>query len=212
VWQYDDDGVINPDNINFLPGTMIAKRMGSSGLQPLESGSDFNVADIVLKDQREQIKKGLYADMFAPVDQTPMSATEVVYRQEALSKRIGSPFGRLKNELVFASVRRQVYLLQRQGRIELPRLDGREAGMVPVSPLARAQRMEDIGTIDRFLEQLSLRYGPQMVALITKPEETAQKLGELYGVPPSLIRSEIERKEMIQQMTQMAAAAQAGQQ
>jgi hypothetical protein len=136
-----------------------------------------------------------------------MSATEVVARQEALARRIGAPFGRLKTEKVFPAVRRVVHLLQRAGRIELPRVDGRMVALQPVSPLARAQRMEDIGTIDRFLEQLGLRYGPQMVAMITKPEETAAKLGELYGVPPSIVRTEMERQQMLAEMQRMAAAA-----
>lgn len=38
IWQADDDGVINLNNINLTPGAIIPKAVGSSGLTPLVNG------------------------------------------------------------------------------------------------------------------------------------------------------------------------------
>ena len=46
IWQADDDGVINLSNINLTPGAIIPKAVGSSGLTPLRSGSDFDVSNV----------------------------------------------------------------------------------------------------------------------------------------------------------------------
>ena len=37
IYQMEDDGVINPDTINLVPGTIIPKAMGSAGLQPIQA-------------------------------------------------------------------------------------------------------------------------------------------------------------------------------
>lgn len=34
IWQADDDGVLNPANIKLVPGAIIPKAVGSSGLTP----------------------------------------------------------------------------------------------------------------------------------------------------------------------------------
>jgi hypothetical protein len=62
IWQADDDGVINLNNINLTPGAIIPKAVGSSGLTPLNSAADFDVSQIILKDLRERIRHALLAD------------------------------------------------------------------------------------------------------------------------------------------------------
>ena len=63
MYQVEDDGVINVDNISLIPGTIIPKAMGSSGLQPIAPAGNFNVSDLVLRDMRTNIKKALYNEM-----------------------------------------------------------------------------------------------------------------------------------------------------
>ena len=101
MYQVEDDGVINVDNIALIPGTVIPKAAGSAGLQPIAQAGNFNVSDLVLRDMRTNIKKALYNDMLGnPNEKTPMSATEVAERQADLSRQIGAAFGRLQAELV----------------------------------------------------------------------------------------------------------------
>ena len=76
IYQMDDDGVINPDTINLVPGTVIPKAPNSAGLQPIRQAGDLNFTNFVLSDMRTNIKKALYNDMLGNPDRTPASATE----------------------------------------------------------------------------------------------------------------------------------------
>jgi hypothetical protein len=62
IWQADDDGVLNPATIRLVPGTIIPKAVGSSGLTPLAAPGRFDVSQIVLDDLRARIRHALLAD------------------------------------------------------------------------------------------------------------------------------------------------------
>ena len=55
IYQMDDDGIINVDTINLVPGTVIPKAPGSGGLQPVAAAGSFDVANLVLNDMRLNI-------------------------------------------------------------------------------------------------------------------------------------------------------------
>jgi hypothetical protein len=203
----DDDGVINVDTINLVPGTVIPKTPGTAGLQPISPAGSFDVAGLVLNDMRLNIKRALYNDMLGDPNKTPATATEVAERMADLSRRIGSAFGRLMSEMVQPILQRVVYILKKQGRIDLPTVNGREVKVRSVSPLAQAQANQDITVVDRFLELVAVRFGPDMVNMLINSEEAAVYLGRKFGVPDTLIRDEEERRQM-QQMMQMMAQQQ----
>lgn len=204
IYQMDDDGIINPDTINLVPGTIIPKSPQSSGLQPIQAAGRFDVADLVLSDMRLNIKRALYNDMLGNPDKTPASATEVAERMADLSRRIGSAFGRLQAELVQPVLQRVIHILKKQGRIELPTVNGREVKIRSVSPLAQAQSNQDITAVSRFLELVNAYFGPDMTNLLINSEETAIHLAKKFGVPDGLIRDAEERKQIVAMMQQMA--------
>lgn len=207
IYQMDDDGVINVDTINLVPGTVIPKTPGTAGLQPISPAGSFDVAGLVLNDMRLNIKRALYNDMLGDPNKTPATATEVAERMADLSRRIGSAFGRLMSEMVQPILQRVVYILKKQGRIDLPTVNGREVKVRSVSPLAQAQANQDITVVDRFLELVGVRFGPEMINTLINSEEVALYLGRKFGVPDTLIRDEEERRQM-QQMMQMMAQQQ----
>lgn len=203
IYQMEDDGVINPDTINLVPGTIIPKAMGSAGLQPIQAAGRFDVAQLVLGDMRNNIKRALYNDMLGDPNKTPASATEIAERMADLSRRIGSAFGRLQAELVQPVLQRVIYILKKQGRIEVPTVNGREIKVKSVSPLAQAQANQDITAISRFLELTQGAFGPETLQLLVNSEETAAYLAKKFGVPDNLIRDEAQRKEIVALMQQM---------
>jgi len=203
IYQMDDDGIINPDTINLVPGTIIPKSPQSGGLQPIQSAGRFDVADIVLSDMRLNIKRALYNDMLGNPDRTPASATEVAERMADLSRRIGSAFGRLQAELVQPVLQRVIYILKKQGRIELPTVNGREVKIRSSSPLAQAQSNQDITAVSRFLELVNAYFGPDTTNVLINSEETAIHLAKKFGVPDGLIRDREERREIVAMMQQM---------
>jgi hypothetical protein len=203
IYQMEDDGVVNVDTINLVPGTIIPKAMGSAGLQPINAAGSFDVAQLVLNDMRNNIKRALYNDMLGDPNRTPASATEVAERMADLSRRIGAAFGRLQVELVQPVLQRVIYILKKQGRIDLPTLNGREVKIKSVSPLAQAQANQDITAVSRFLELAQNAFGPELMNLLINSEETAVYLAKKFGVPDSLIRDPAEREQIVAMMQQM---------
>ena len=211
VYQMDDDGIINTDTINLVPGTIIPKAMGSAGLQPIKNAGNFDVANLVLNDMRNNIKRALYNDMLGDPNRTPASATEVAERMADLSRRIGSAFGRLQAEMVQPVLQRVVYILKKQGRIEMPVINGREVKVRSVSPLAQAQANQDISSVARYLQLVGGTFGPEVLNLLINSEDTALYLAKKFGVPDTLVRDSVERQQLLQAAQQVAQAQQQGQ-
>ena len=136
--------------------------------------------------------------MLGDPNRTPASATEVAERMADLSRKIGSAFGRLQSEMVQPLLQRVVYILQKQGRIEIPTVNGREVKIRSVSPLAQAQSNQDIVSLNRFLQTVSGTFGPEVLNILISSEETALYLAKKFGVPDTLIRDEDERQQLVQ--------------
>ena len=67
---------------------------------------------------------------------------------------------------------------------------------------------QDIVTVDRFIELIGARFGPEMVNMLLKSEVVAQYMADKLGVPQTIIRSDEEREQMAQAMAQMQQQAQ----
>jgi chemotaxis protein CheY-P-specific phosphatase CheC len=121
-----------------------------------------------------------------------------------LSRQIGSSFGRLQSELINPLLRRIIRILSKQGRIEIPKVNGREVKIAPRSPLAQAQHLQDVADVSRFNEIIAGTFGPQMINVIVNQNETAKYLAEKMNLPEKLIRNEDEQKAIVEQMNQLS--------
>lgn len=207
IYTAEDDGVVNVSNIRLVPGTVIPVAPGSAGLRAVQGAGDFNVSQLVLGEMRANIKKALFNETLGSPDTTPMSATEVSQRMADLSRQIGSAFGRLQAEFVNRVLQRVVYLLKKQGRISLPKVDGREIKIRSTSPLSQAQAFEDITAVQQFLQTIAQYYGPQMINMYTDGAETAKYLQGKYGVPERIVRNEQQRAQLAQSIAQLQQTA-----
>lgn len=186
IWQADDDGVLNPANIELTPGTIIPKAVGSAGLKPLEMPGRFDISQLVLEDLRRRIRHALLADKLAPVAAPRMTATEVIERSAEMSLLLGATYGRLQAELLTPLVQRAFAILRRRGEVPDIRLDGRLVALDYRAPLARAQGQRNIQNTLSWIESV-LRMGPEAASAIDFPA-AARFLGEALGVPVDLIR------------------------
>ena len=211
IWQMDDDGTMNVDNIDLVPGTILSVDPNSRGLQGVQSPSRFDVSQLVLDSMRENIKRALFNEDFGPMDKTPMSATEVSARQGSLAQVIGSAYGRLLTEFVNPVVMRVVHILKKRGTIELPKINGREIRIVAKSPLARAQRSQDILQLTNFIGMVTNTMGPQAAGQFIDPAKAVAQLAEWYEIPQKLLVSEEARRQQAQQQGEMLAQAEANQ-
>lgn len=86
IWQADDDGVLNPENISLEPGAIIPKAVGSNGLTPLHSKLDMNLTQFVLQDQKENIKKAVQGSALPEFSSGVRTASEYQMRDAEMKK------------------------------------------------------------------------------------------------------------------------------
>ncbi|MBQ8255859.1 MAG: head-tail connector protein [Alphaproteobacteria bacterium] len=143
IWQADDDGVINLNNINLTPGAIIPKAVGSSGLSPLKCGADFDVSQLILKDLRERIRHALLADRLGLLSDKEMTATEILARNADMMRILGATYGRLLHEFIRPLCDRGLQILARRGVIEPIRLNS-DAELKYIAPIAQMTAIENI--------------------------------------------------------------------
>ena len=188
IWQADDDGVLNPANIELKPGAIIPKAAGSAGLTPLQMPGNFDLSQLVLTDLRSRIRNALYADKLAPVESPRMTATEVLERSADMATMLGATFGRLQNELITPLIKRCFAILRRRGEVPDVNLDGRYVQIDYRSPLALAQAQRNVQNTLSWIQSVSAM-GPAAAAAVNLPE-AARFLGAALGVPANLIRTD----------------------
>ena len=193
VYTAADDGVLNPSNVRIAPGSIIpvARNAGPQGasLAPLPRSADFNVSQIIINDLRMNIKKILLDESLPPDNMSARSATEIVERMKELSQNLGSAFGRLITETMTPVVARVLSIMNEKGMIRLPlRVNGLEVKITPISPLAKAQNLDDINDVMQFA-QIANSLGAGGQAEI-KPEMIAKYVGDKLGIPADLRTSD----------------------
>ena len=143
IWQADDDGVINLNNINLTPGAIIPKAVGSSGLTPLNSAADFDVSQIILKDLRERIRHALLADRLGLLSEKEMTATEIMARNADMMRILGATYGRLIHEFIRPLCDRGLQILSSRGLIEPIKLNS-DAELKYIAPIAQISALESV--------------------------------------------------------------------
>jgi len=194
IWQADDDGVLNPANIELTPGSIIPKAIGSKGLQPLNMPGDFNVSQLVLDSLQSRIRHALLADRLAPIASPKMTATEVLERSAEMSLLLGATYGRLQSELLTPLIKRAFKILKRRGEIPDIDLDGRLVVVDYRSPLARNQGQKNVQNTLSWISSV-LAMGPEASQAINLPQ-AARFLGDALGVPNDLIRKELPQLDL----------------
>ena len=189
IWQADDDGVLNPANIELVPGAIIPKAVGSNGLKPLEMPGRFDVSELVLQDLRSRIRHALLADKFSPITDKRMSATEVLERSSEMALLMGATYGRLQSELLTPLITRAFSILQRRGEIPDIALDGRYVMLDYRSPLAKMQGQGHVQSVLTWLQTVSSMGAEASSSIDTK--KTVKFLAEALGVPKDLIAQEV---------------------
>ena len=188
IWQADDDGVLNPANIELTPGSIIPKAVGSKGLQPLSMPGSFDISQLVLDGLQSRIRHALLADRLAPVAGPTMTATEVLERSAEMALLLGATYGRLQSELLTPLIKRAFAILKRRGEIPDVALDGRLVVVDYRSPLARTQGQRNVQNTMSWISSV-IAMGPEAQGAINLPA-AARFLGDALGVPSDLIRKE----------------------
>ena len=185
VWMAEDDGILNLNNINLTPGSIIPKAPGSTGLIPLKTGADFDISQLVLNDLRQKINQNLLIYELHNEKEIPMTATEVRKRHERISKILGATYGRLQMEFLTPVIMNALYILKQRGEIQTRFIKGREVNFKYLSPLAKNQAIKDAENVMLWIDSIS-KLGPDAIKTINK-KELSLFMAKTLSVPEKLI-------------------------
>jgi len=218
AWTVADDGIININNIRIRPGAKIPVSANPGSINgptiaPLAMPGDFNVSQIILQDLKRSIDEMLFTNPFGSLDLPVRTATEMMLRQQELSKVIGSAFGRLQFELISPLVDRVLHILEELGRVDLNdfKVDGEFIAVEHISPLAMAQDQEELTAMVRYAELLAGIFGPQVAMMLLKPDKFSQKAAEFLNIPADIVPTAADMEQLKGIVTNLIGAQAAGQ-
>lgn len=217
MYVAEDDGVFNPRSVKIGPRKILVANSVDS-IKPLAPAGQFDVTFTAEERLQAAIRKTLLADQLQPQDGPAMTATEVHVRVQLIRQLLGPIYGRLQAEYLTPLITRCFGLAYRAGVLgQAPEsLQGISTNVKYISPLARAQRLEDVTAMDRF--ETTLMSEVQMdegVLDLYDFEAAARFRADFLGVPKPTIRSpekvdEIrkQRQDAQKQQQQQAASQQ----
>lgn len=143
-----------------------------------------------------------------------MTATEVHIRVGLIRQLLGPIYGRLQSEYLQPLVERCFGLAYRAGILGAApeSMRGRAFSVKFISPLARAQRLEEVSAIDQYVSGAVQAAQANGEVLDTIDFDQAQKVrGAALGVPQSIMRQGRQLDEYRQRRAEAAQQAQQAQ-
>jgi len=218
MYTVADKDVINPNTLVLRPGMFIpvARNAGTNGpsIAALPQAGNLNIQQFMIQELQDNIKSMLLNNPLPPVSGAVRSPTEFITRTQEFALDTASYYGRLVYEFVKPLLQAIISILDEKGLIQVPpelaRINNVYVKIHVLSPIAKEQGYEDVQSVARASEMLGAIGGQESVMLAYKIEDMGEYIGEKLGVPAKLMRTEKERKEMMQkaQQAQQEAAMQ----
>lgn len=182
--------------VNLLPGGRNYGDM-DKGIRPVyEVRPNLQDAEYKIGQIREQIREGLFNNMFLMVLERPnMTATEVAERHEEKLLMLGPVIERQFNELLDPVIDRTFGILNRAGYLPAPppEIQGMDLKVEYISLLAQAQKMvgtQSIRSTADFVGGLS-QFWPEAADKFD-PDEAIDQYAEMTGAPTRIVRTDDE--------------------
>ncbi|MBF0188514.1 MAG: head-tail connector protein [Magnetococcales bacterium] len=214
--QVQDDSALSP--VRMAPGALTFRRPGSEPIRPLQTGSNIPIGLEMIQAVQQKIYAAFFVDQLQLKESPNMTATEVMARQEERLRMMGPVLGRLQTELLGPLLDRVWGVMWRAGRFMEPPeiLSGLPLRIEYVSPIARAQKQIEAQAVARVYQFAGpiAQHQPEVMKAINGTK-LVRHLSELFGLPPSILRSERElekiKQEEMAMMQQQQQAMQAQQ-
>ena len=123
---------------------------------------------------------------------------------------MGAVAGRMQKEFLQPLVQRIIQIYTQQGLIDIPKVDGRELRIVPVSPLLRAQDQQDVSDFVRFQQTVAGTFGPEITPALYDQEKVIKFLADKFGISEELLANRQQVEANIQQAMQLMQQQQMG--
>ena len=197
-----DDGVINPYTVSLEPGAIIPVNSNSNtnpSLRPLDQAGRYDVLQYDIRALQDNIRRIMLSKPFGNIEETPVrTATEMSIRNAELAKTSVGASGRIQNELLERIVTRCMYLLKSSGKVAPMRVNGKEVAIRFTSPSSRQQDEFLLAAYGRFMEIMA-GFPPELVNNSIKMEDIPKNIAEILGLPPTIIRTDMEKQQLQQQ-------------
>ena len=185
---------------NTLPGglTVVDGTSTDGAFRPAyQVRPDLNHMVLDIREVQKRIDTAFFADLFLMISRQDdiRTATEIVERKEEKLLMLGPVLERLQSELLDPLIDRTFNIMVRGGLIPPPpgELSGTELKVEYISPLAQAQRIVAVGSIERLtgfigsVAQIDPRAADKMDV-----DQAIENYGEALGTNPKLIRPDDE--------------------
>lgn len=199
--------------VNLFPGAYTPSINPNDNVHSIYSGGlDLNSLQAKIAQIEDRIKRIYSTDLFLMLNELnrgQMTAQEVMARNQEKMAQLGPVIERLQNEFLSEIIERVYNLLDRnQVFPPIPddvqeTLQGQEIKIEYLSPLAQAQKMSGLTAIEQgisFVGQLA-QLDPNVLERVNFAKAVEHYLDKI-GVPSSMIRTEDEYQELIQQKQQ----------
>jgi hypothetical protein len=182
-------------DLDLSPGGQIIVNDIDKAARPYESGARFDVSALQVADLRDMIRRLFHVDQLELKESPAMSATEVMVRYELMNRLLGPTMGRLQSDLLDPLINNTFMMLYRARKFpEMPDVVAEAGGEMHVryvGPLSRAQKSDDIASVERWLTDIAnfsqifpdLRHVPN-------PVEIAKFLAKGLNIPADLMKSD----------------------
>ena len=206
VWQADDDGTLNIDNITFEPRAIIPKAVFSKGLQPLQTGRAFDVSSFVISDIQEKIRRGILGDEL-PTSGDRRTAYEYSVRV-AKQQSIEVPMNmRILQELHLPLVKSVLNILSDSALANSPFYVGElsdDIELMPSSPVVRLVKAVQVSQENSALLGALEVFTPELVYSVIKPEKIVRRHLEMSGFPIDDLKTDEELKKEVDDQKALA--------
>ena len=203
--------------VSLIPGgiTYYDESQQQAGIRTVYD-SKFNIAGAEMKAEgcRQRIRRGLFEDLFlmlANSDRRQVTAEEIRAKQEEKILALGPVLERLNDELLDPLIDRAFDILSRRGAFPPPpeEIAGQQISVEYISILGQAQKMLQLGTIDRLLGVVGQMAAsdPTVLDKIDR-DATIELYSDALGAPSEILRS----KDDVAAIQQARAQAQQKQQ
>lgn len=186
-------------------------------VQPLQTGASFNLTLEMSDQRRNAVREAFHYSLLLMTQNANATATEVMARQEEKLRLMGPHLGRICTEFLDPLIERCYQIMSRGGAFDAPPEVLMQAPQIKVeyvSPLAKAQRSAEAGSIMRTMQAVlpMTQIKPDILDNFDM-DKVARALTDGFGAPADLLRDpqqiaqERQQKQQMQQMMQMTQMA-----
>ena len=214
-----DDSMILP--IRTAPGSLNFYRAGSRDrIEPLNIGANNPLGLNMEESRRQSIARTFHVDQLMIQENRTMTATEVMQRNEEKMRILGPVMGRLQSELLQPLIIRVFSIMLRNNLFTQPPeiLQGQEVDVEYVSPMALAQKGQELSSIMRGMEIFGSISQMFPVMDYIDDKGLVKQIIKVLGLPAKMIKSDeeveqikAERQQQQAQQMQMQQAMQEAQ-